>query len=112
MKKNALFIGLILFFIIALCFAFYPKDEKNISDTAFSAPEKKSEKPVKPVETADIIKKTEKVGFGLKASFDIVRVEEDGSMVAAGKGEKGEIFQKGGKSRCRGGGSKDRKDIV
>ncbi|MBR4126568.1 MAG: LysM peptidoglycan-binding domain-containing protein [Alphaproteobacteria bacterium] len=89
MKRNAFFIGLILLFVTALCFVFYPK---NKSDTIISAPEEQIDKHERTtVERPVAEAKKEMIVSGLKASFDIVRVEEDGSMVAAGKGKKGAV---------------------
>ena len=89
MKKNVFFIGLILLFIIVLCFVFYPKNDSN---TIIPVPEEQSDKHGKTtVERPVTETKKEMIVSGLKASFDIVRVEEDGSMVVAGKGEKGAV---------------------
>ena len=97
MKKNIAVAVAVLLFIVALFFIFYSDSQKNqelpfseetivrAEETDFSAQDsgnvEKKETPV-----ANVVEQTNLPESHLKASFDIVRVEEDGSMVAAGKG--------------------------
>lgn len=96
MKKNVIIAGLILLIIAVLCFIFYPKSEKK---ELFSFPEQSTSlegtRKVLEASEDDSASAIQKASFpfssSLKAAFDIVRVEEDGSMIAAGKGEKGAV---------------------
>ncbi len=88
MKKSILIIGLILLIIAVLCVVFYPKSGKK----DFPVPPKQEAS----LNDFSITQATENqnaptVRSGLKASIDIVRVEEDGSMIAAGKGIAGAV---------------------
>ena len=75
MKKNIVIAVFSLAVIVALFLAFRPKsDDVGKTEPDFPKPD------------VDSPEKTR-----LKASFDIVRVEEDGSMVAAGKGVAGAV---------------------
>ena len=91
MKKNTIIAGTFLLLLVVLCVVFYPKAEKEQQSSA--------QKIVLTDETQDnstskiVVNKKRKDNVSeLKASFDIVRVEEDGSMIAAGKGEKGTVI--------------------
>ncbi len=102
MKKNIAVAVAILFFIAALCFIFYPDSQEKqafpfsddtsvvsgAAENSFSDSDQFAEGQKKSLNKH--IVKTDR-STGLKASFDIVRVEEDGSMVAAGKGSVGAI---------------------
>ena len=84
MKKNILIASVLLLVIAALCFAFYPKSagkRDELSRNPESVQADVSQK--NDSESKDNLKNAS----ALKASFDIVRVEKDGSMIAAGKGE-------------------------
>lgn len=95
MKKNIVIAVFSLAVIVALFLAFRPKsdddgtlpfvDEPVAQNDAAAFDFGKTE-PDFPKPDADSPEKTR-----LKASFDIVRVEEDGSMVAAGKGVAGAV---------------------
>ena len=86
-KKSIFIIGLILVVLAALGYDFYLKSQKN---EPFST-EERSNIPA-PLLPSDITESTEaEKEKSLKASFDIVRVEEDGSMIAAGKGVSGAV---------------------
>lgn len=96
MKKNIIISGLILLIIAVLCFVFYPKSEKNLSASVsekIAVSNERTEDAASQTDSSVVAKRKEDKDFssGLKAAFDIVRVEKDGSMVAAGKGEKGAI---------------------
>ena len=100
MQKNIIIVA-VIFLMVALFFIFYPKYENkrarpfsqtvqsyqeykdNLSQTALT----KSDSPVTSSENSG-----GQQAKKIKSSFDIVRVEEDGSMVAAGKGEKGALI--------------------
>lgn len=93
MKKNIIAACAALIVLLALCLAFYPKSEENGAlpfDDEPAAPQGETDIPfAAPADTAGNDAPDENAKSGLKASFDIVRVEEDGSMVAAGKGVAG-----------------------
>lgn len=90
MKKIAFIAAPLLLIIAGLGWFSYSKSEKKdlnalpkkeiVSDTddISAVPSEQEQK--------------QEIPFGLKVSIDIVRVEEDGSMVAAGKGVKGTVF--------------------
>jgi len=91
-KKNIVIAVLLLSIIAVLCIVFYPKSEGKksalvleqenvLNDTSDSFPT------LEPSTSSQ-----EKTETRLKVNFDIVRVEEDGSMIAAGKGETGAVF--------------------
>ena len=88
MKKNILILGLILLIIAVLCLVFYPKSEKKDS-LSFPKQEVVSNEVAQP--QFEEKQTTSEVRSALKASIDIVRVEEDGSMIAAGKGVAGAV---------------------
>lgn len=96
MKKNIIAVCAALIILLALCFAFYPKSEENGTLPFADDPvEAQGETDIPFAVTTENAGQTdyaapdENAKNGLKASFDIVRVEEDGSMVAAGKGVAG-----------------------
>lgn len=103
MKKNIAVAVAVLFFVAALFFVFYPDSQENQALPFSDDSSVQNETTDIPFEnsgsSADSGKETpaENVAevnlpvSGLKASFDIVRVEEDGSMVAAGKGMAGAV---------------------
>ncbi len=102
MQKNIAMVAAVLLFFAVLIFLLYPNPQKNqdlpFSDE-FSVAQKETDVPfemdkdritpeIEPTATADqFISPT----LGLKASFDIIRVEEDGSMIVAGKGQIGAV---------------------
>ena len=88
MKKNILIVGLLL--VAGLGWSFYNKHEKEKASSTFPVAVV-SENAVKDDGKSDE-KETGTFESGLKVSIDIVRVETDGSMVAAGKGVKGAAF--------------------
>lgn len=98
MKKNIAVVVAVLFFAAALFFIFGSDSQENQSlpfeDETF-VQEGETDIPFANAgaSSAKIEKKTpsDPAASGLKASFDIVRVEEDGSMVAAGKGTAGAV---------------------
>ena len=96
MKKNIIAACAALIVLLALCLAFYPKSEENGALPFADEPvEAQGETeipfavPTEETDHADHGAPDENAKNRLKASFDIVRVEEDGSMVAAGKGVAG-----------------------
>ncbi len=103
MKKNIAVAVAVLFFVAALFFIFYPDSQENQVLPFSDEPSLQSETTDIPFEnpgrSADSEKKTPTENIAendstvpaLKASFDIVRVEKDGSMVAAGKGTAGAV---------------------
>lgn len=100
MKKNVVVAAAVLLFMAALIFIFYPNSQQNqgfpFSDDMPVAEEKtdisfESFDSSQTTSEADPTESFEQSVSGLKASFDIVRVEEDGSMVAAGKGQVGAV---------------------
>ena len=91
MKKNTVIAIAFMFVLIVLCVVFYPKSEKK-QQSSFEQKSVLTDKTEeKPFPQVKVTKKESDNVSELKASFDIVRVEEDGSMIAAGKGEKGAI---------------------
>ena len=109
MKKNTAVAVAVLFIVLLLIFAFYPDsgekqalpftDEPAVSEqkTDLTPPDFDDQSPVdeqimseqnSPAETGE---ETLPAEPKLKATFDIVRVEKDGSMIAAGKGEAGAV---------------------
>lgn len=92
MKKNGIIIGLLLLLLVVLCVVFYPKTEKESRNVPAEKKISLTDKTQDETVSGVVVNKKENTGVsGLKASFDIVRVEEDGSMIAAGKGEKGAV---------------------
>ena len=102
MKKNMILAFIILILIITLIFVFYPNSQKS-QDLPFSDElpivAEKTDIPFETPARSEVSESNATENFeekvqsvsGLKASFDIVRVEEDGSMVAAGKGVAGAV---------------------
>ena len=90
-KKSIIIAVLLLCIVAALCFIFYPKSKEKeeiaLSNETFVSNQDLAVLPTKASE-----KQQEMNSSRLKVNFDIVRVEEDGSMIAAGKGEKGAAF--------------------
>lgn len=95
MKKNILIAVSALVVIIALFLVFRPKPDDDgvlpfadepVAETGAAAFDFAEPAPDSPKTEADSHEKSR-----LKASFDVVRVEEDGSMVAAGKGVAGAV---------------------
>lgn len=102
MKKNIAVAVAVVVFIAALFLVFYPDSQENQALPFSDEPSVPSEttdipfaNPDKPAEaeknTGQNESQADLPAAGLKASFDIVRVEEDGSMVAAGKGTAGAV---------------------
>ena len=92
MKKNILIACVLLVVIALLSFLFYPKTKESPVKRDIAV----SSAPEKPVEVRSLPEpvpeqEEKKTVSGLKASFDIVRVEKDGSMIAAGKGQSGAV---------------------
>lgn len=98
MKKIILFGLSALILIIVLCFILFPKPEERqvtavlsvqeepaVEEAAAEEPAVVPEEPLPVPEVSEPAVMTPR----MRSSFDIVRVEEDGSMVAAGKGEPG-----------------------
>lgn len=93
MKKTIVIAVLLLCIVAALCFVFYPKSkEKEAFDVSKEAFVSKDDAAASSPGDAGKQKETEPSVSRLEVSFDIVRVEEDGSMVAAGKGKEGAAF--------------------
>ena len=92
MKKSTVFVILLSVVVGILCVLFYPKskDSSIKQEKVLPAPVENKVTVEPSVETPQK-KESEKSVSGLKASFDIVRVEKDGSMVAAGKGLSGAV---------------------
>lgn len=103
MKKNIAVAVAVLFFVAALFFVFFPDSQENQALPFSDEQSVQGETINIPFDASDKIAETEKKTPadnsaesnlpvpGLKASFDIVRVEKDGSMVAAGKGTAGAV---------------------
>lgn len=93
MKKIILFGLSALILIAILCFILFPKPEKNKVVAVLPLQEETAaeETIVVPEEPLPLPEVSEPAVLSprVRSSFDIVRVEEDGSMVAAGKGEPG-----------------------
>lgn len=96
MKKGILGAVFLLAIITVLCVLLYPKSKES-QDSPEMREEmihssQKNKTNVEPSSRTLPKKETEKNISGLKASFDIVRVEKDGSMIAAGKGKSGALI--------------------